>query len=326
MPPAARPATGLVHDAFFYDREDALLATAVPFVRDGVERGETVLVATGPSPVTALLRALFAEEENVLFPDGSYERPVSVIDGYKRTMDHGLAGDVRGYRSIGPLEVGAGPLPWTEWLRYEAAFDRVFAHYPLRTLCAYDTRRLATEAAAGLRTVHPSLVEDGRRLVNKEYVDPRELVRRPEYTERLDPGRQDPPLLQLDDVTDVRALRIELYPAMIVTELDRSRVDDLVKAVCEVARNALQHGEAPVRVSLWVGTDRLVGTVTDQGPGIADPLLGYARSIGSATTRSLSTRDGLGLWAARQLCDVLDYQHTDDGFTVRLIAMHRPTA
>ena len=60
-------------------------------------------------------------------------------------------------------------------------------------------------------------------------------------------------------------------------------------------------------------------TVTDHGPGIDDPFVGYVqppRKVPGEPVRA----GGLGLWAARQLCDILDYGSTAEGFTVRLVA------
>jgi anti-sigma regulatory factor (Ser/Thr protein kinase) len=173
---------------------------------------------------------------------------------------------------------------------------------------------------AAMRQAHPSLVEDGRRVRNQDYVEPVQLVTRPEYAGPAEPLEMEPPLLELEGVRDLRHLRNELYPVTILTGLARAKVDDFVKAVGEVAVNAWTHGVDPVRVSLWAAEDRLVCAVTDRGSGIDDPLRGYARSIGNPTTGSVSTREGLGLWAARQLCDILDYRRTEKGFTVRLVA------
>jgi anti-sigma regulatory factor (Ser/Thr protein kinase) len=317
---AALPGPGLLHDAFFYDGEDALSATAVSFVREGVERGQVVLVNTA-RPLTALLRALFGHEETVVFADEPvYERPVGAIDQYKRTMDRGLAADVPGYRAIGHIDFQGSRLPWPEWLRYEAVVNRVFESYPFHALCPYSRRTVAPEIVLAMRRAHPWLVVSGRRVPNPEYVEPVELVSRPEYVGPADPLEEEPPQLELEGVRALRDLRNELYPVAIFTGMARSKVDDFVKAVGEVSANAWTHGRGTVRVRLWTAMDRLLCTVTDHGPGIADPLKGYARSIGNATTGSVSTREGLGLWAARQLCDILDYRHDEDGFTVRLVA------
>ncbi|HET6625092.1 MAG TPA: anti-sigma factor RsbA family regulatory protein [Nocardioidaceae bacterium] len=320
MSPAAAPASGLVHDALFYDDDEALLATAVPFVREGVERGEVVLVNTGSHPVTALLKAMFAEQESVLFPNAAvYARPVSAIDQYKRALDTGLADDVPAFRAIGHIDFGDG-LPWQEWVRYEAAVNLVFADYPFETMCPYDSRTLAPEIITAMKQAHPWLLQDGRRLRNPEYVDPVELATKPEYAEPVHPLQATPPELELDEITDVRTLRMDLYPVTIFTELPRHKVDDFVKAVSAIASNAQIHGEEPVCVRLWTTPNELLATVTDQGHGVDDPFKGYARSIGNARTHSVSTHEGLGMWAARQLCDILDYERTDDGFTVRLVA------
>lgn len=318
---SAPSGSGLQHDAFFYDDEEALFASAVPFVREGVESGDVVLVNTGEHPVTGLLKAVFADEEQVVFSDSSaYVKPVRAIDEYKRTMDRGLAAGVPGFRAIGTIDFDNTALPWTEWVHYEAAVNRVFANYPFKTMCLYDTHAVAPEIVTALRQAHPAVIEGGGGVKNPEYVEPAELLTEPELAQRLEPLRDGPAQLELDEVADLRHLRIDLYPATIFTGLPRATVDDFVKAVSEVVANACTHGEGPVRVRLWTTADRLVCTVTDQGPGIDDPLQGYARSIGSATTPSLSTHEGLGLWAARQLCDILDYERTDDGFTVRLVA------
>jgi hypothetical protein len=57
-------------------------------------------------------------------------------------------------------------------------------------------------------------------------------------------------------------------------------------------------------------------TVTDQGPGLDNPLAGYT---------PIQTDDphyaGAGLWLARQCCDQLDAIAGPDGFTVRLGVM-----
>ncbi len=324
MTSAAPPASGLLHDALFYDNQDALLATAVPFVREGVECGEIVLLNTGVQPVNALLEALFAQEAKqgtVVFPDGpADDRPVARIDQFKRTLDRGLAGGVSAYRAIGHIDLDRDRLPWPEWLRYEAVVNRVFEKYPFHALCPYDTRAVAPKIITSMRQAHPWLVEESRRVRNPDYVEPVELVTRPDHVEPEDPLQHGPPDLELDDVTDLRSLRIDLYPVTIFTNLARAKVDDFVKAVGETAVNAWTHGQGPVRVRLWTSADKILCTVTDQGPGIADPLKGYARSIGSATTQSPSTHEGLGMWAARQLCDILDYRRAHDGFTVRLIA------
>jgi hypothetical protein len=72
-------------------------------------------------------------------------------------------------------------------------------------------------------------------------------------------------------------------------------------------------------VRVWATPERLLGTVTDQGGGIDDPLAGYVPARGQDPRRT-----GMGLWLARQLCDQLKMARTPYGFTVRLVSA--PTA
>ena len=54
---AARRAGGPLHAAVVYDSDDALGDRAAPFVREGLDRGETILAAV-PSQVEQVLRSV----------------------------------------------------------------------------------------------------------------------------------------------------------------------------------------------------------------------------------------------------------------------------
>lgn len=313
MSTEARERGGLGHDAVFYSDEEELVATAVRFVRDGVARGEVVLVNTGDHPVTPLLGAMFAGEKQVVVADRSpYQTPAGALDNYRRTMDRGLAAGARGFRAMGHIDLAAGSLPWQEWLRYEAAVNRVFAGYPLRTLCPYDTRSLSGPVATAMRRAHPGLVDRAGWRPNPEYVEPERLVREPGLRPPPHPLELGPPRMVLDAHEDLDDLRMEVHAATLFTDLPRRRVDEFASAVVEVTDNALTHGRPPVDLRLWASSVAVVCTVTDRGPGIADPLRGYARPRNPA--------EGLGMWAVRHLCDVVDYGPTEAGFTVRLMS------
>jgi anti-sigma regulatory factor (Ser/Thr protein kinase) len=146
-------------------------------------------------------------------------------------------------------------------------------------------------------------------------------VARPEYALRPAPLQLTRPKLLLSGVGDLRSLRIDLYPLLLASPLSRKEVDDFVKAVGEVVDNAHRHGSGRVDVRLWSGSAATICTVSDQGSGMDDPFMGYARPAAAAETGP--STDRLGLWAARQLCDTLDYSRTPTGFTVRLTVSHR---
>ncbi len=303
------------HDVILYDDDFDLVSAAIPFVREGIEAGEVVLVNTLTNPVTPLLRAMFADEEQVVIADRTvYSTPAAALDGYRRTMDRSLADGATGIRAMGYIDFDAGHLPWQEWLRYEAAVNRVFADYPFRTICPYDVSQLPTTVTDPIVQAHTGLVTPDGWRPNPHYVDPEELVTREELRTPPLPVESAAPRMVLEPSRDLTELRIELYAATMFSSLRRDRVDDFVKAVSEVVANAHKHGADPVALRLWATDTTLVCTVTDQGQGISDPLAGFARPRGPA-------EGGLGLWAARQLVDLLDYGHGPEGFTVRVAVL-----
>jgi anti-sigma regulatory factor (Ser/Thr protein kinase) len=310
---AVHDVPALRHDGIFYDDPSAFASAATSFVREGVERGEVVMVNTGTSPVTALLHALFDGEEQVVFADKPvYVTPAGALEAYRRVMDSGLAAGVPGYRAMGFIDFRDSRVPWQEWLRYEAAVNRVFADYPFRTLCPYDTNRVEPDVVEALRQTHSGLVGPGGWQANSGYVDADGLLVEKALRTPRHPLQDRLPRMVLEPPRDHEELRMELFAATMFTTLPRRRVDDFVAAVTEVVTNARRHGGAPVELRLWASPDAVVATVTDRGAGIDDPLRGYARPHDPG--------EGLGLWAARQLCDVLDWEHTGRGFAVRVVS------
>jgi anti-sigma regulatory factor (Ser/Thr protein kinase) len=309
----AQDQTTLQHDGIFYDDEAVFTSAAISFVREGVARDEVVLVNTGTNAVTSLLRAVFAADEQVTFADRPvYRTPAGALDGYRRAMDRGLADGARGFRAMGFIDFDSSNLPWQEWLRYEAAVNHVFEGYPFRTLCPYDTTQVEEDVVAAIAKAHPGLVDAAGRRANLDYIPPAELITDQALRTPPLPVQEMAPRMVLEPDHDADHLRLELFNATMFTHLPRGQVDDFVSAVSELVHNAQRHGRDPVTLTLWASDTAVVSTVTDRGPGIEDPLVGYARPTDPA--------QGLGLWGARQLVDVLDFERSESGFTVRAAA------
>ncbi|MFZ5846610.1 MAG: anti-sigma factor RsbA family regulatory protein [Actinomycetota bacterium] len=301
------------HDGIFYDDEDILVSAALAFVREGIAADEVVMVNTGSHFVTPLLRAVFAGDEQVVFAERPhYSNPAAALDSYRRVMEKGLREGVRGYRAMGFIDFADSILPWQEWVRYEAAVNEVFADLPFRTLCPYDTSRLPSVIIEPMKRARSGLVAGDGRHDNPDYVPPAALMGRDELRTPPLAVQGSAPRMVLEPGEELMELRMEVYAATMFTDLPRRKVDDFVAAVGQVVANAHEHGKPPVRLRLWAADTQVVCTVTDQGHGIDDPLLGWARPR--------RPEQGIGLWASRQLVDVLDYDLADDGFTVRVAA------
>lgn len=316
MRQAADQAEGFVHEALFYDSDDGFLARVIPFVRAGVERGELVLVDVGER-LKADFEDAFAGEDLVrIQPSSAYLTPAVVIDHYQRTIDRALVEGIEAVRAVGVVDYETDPSRWREWIRYEAVINEVLAPYPLYGLCPYDTRRLPTEVLASARLSHPNTTTPTGRETNAEYVDPMQLLQRPDLAPLTHAIEAAPPTLDLHETDDLLKLRMDLHLALMDALPHHGRVADFVSAVSEVVANAKRHGRPPVRVRVWRTSERLLARVDDHGPGITDPMAGYGRPHPSAEHTK-----GLGLWAARQLCDLLDYSATAAGFSVRLAVL-----
>ena len=142
-----------------------------------------------------------------------------------------------------------------------------------------------------------------------EHQDPAEYLRSlPVPAEPLQDGE---PLLRVDDVTDFVGLRHAVGERLAGLGGEPDLVEDVHLAIDEIASNAVRHGAPPIQLTLWGSADRVVCTISDHGPGLADPFAGYGPAHGTDLSRG-----GMGLWLARELCDHVDV--LDDGARVRL--------
>lgn len=304
---------GLVHDAVLYDSDEELLAVAVPFIRDGVAHDELVLVDLGASHMP-MYRELFSSEPNVVVTEGTYNKPIETLRYIESNIRRARADGLRGARSVGTVDFASHPERWREWVHYESVVNDVFATQPLHGLCAYDKRTLPRQVVESARLTHPYVVEGTRRAPSGGYAEPLAFARHPENRIGPDLLEARQPDIELTDVVDVADMRVDLHLASMSSIGPHARFNDFLSAVNELATNGLVHGRPPITVKVWAAPDRWVGTVTDQGFGIADPLQGFRRPVLDGSAQQL------GLWAVRQLCDVVDFQHTPAGFSVRVVA------
>ncbi|MGC9665415.1 anti-sigma factor RsbA family regulatory protein [Planosporangium sp. 12N6] len=316
---SAPTATGYVHQVLFFTSPDELLATAVPFLRDGLTAGDMVIL-TCRDEYNALLVGALGPDPRIacVQPGGIYTRPAVAADAYHRMVAQRAAGGARRTRVVGEPRFGADP-DWAECSRFEAICNAALATSPLTSACAYDVGAVPEPVIGDLADAHPFVLTPTSRIRNERYVDPATFLRR--STAGPDPAEQTNPAVEfaaLIDLQQVAALRRWLRSALHAYAVDPSVTADLVAAVHEVVVNALVHGRPPVRVRLWTPPGRLVCTVTDAGKGFDDPLAGYVRP-----DRDDTFGLGAGLWLVRQLCDRIETARTPSGFTVRLITSTR---
>lgn len=307
--------SGFSHDVLIHDSDDQLLDTVVPFVRSGLDAGESAVVCCTP-PTTGLLQRELGQDPRVAFLDydATYSTPIGAIAAYQEIVDAYVAAGASHVRAVGEATSDGCLDDRVDWARYEAVVNRALEEYPLSGICMYDRRVLTPDVLAYGRLTHPMLVDRDGRTANPDFVDAAEFLRRtartlPEPEQAADPDLDIAFLTSLDD------LRARIEACLLRNTSMTQEAVDLLLAANEVATNAIRHGEPPVSVRLWVTDDRLVCTVTDQGQGISDPFAGY---IWPGAHGRLPVR-GMGLWVARCLCDRVDMVDGPAGFTVRLV-------
>jgi anti-sigma regulatory factor (Ser/Thr protein kinase) len=238
-------------------------------------------------------------------------RTPTAITTFRRVADERSAQGRRTVRVVGEVDFGATERDWLEWFRYESVINKALADWPLWGLCVFDTQALPGPVLDSALRTHPAVVTPGGRSPNADFVPPADYLR--QLPVPPEPLEATPPRLWAHDVEDFIRLRHSVAAELTTVDAPRDVVEDFLLAVDEMTSNALRHGKPPVGLRLWVGEDRIVCSIDDRGPGLADPFAGYGPAHGEDLSRG-----GMGLWLARQLCDHVDLSADDDGSRVRL--------
>jgi anti-sigma regulatory factor (Ser/Thr protein kinase) len=300
----------LEHDAFLYGSDEQLVTAMVPFLREGLTRGDAAAAVTTPGNL-ALLRARLGADAHVSYVEAAdwYVRPAAAIAQFDAAIRELIDGGAPHLRVVGELPFGSTAGEHASWNRYEAIVNEAFKRAPLWVVCLYDTRALPEQLIEAARRTHPTLFETRRRRQSADYVEPAVLL-----GQIPEPGIPvaGPPRLQLRIDGDPRGWRHSLAGAVEAEALPRGRAEEFLIAVGEVVANALGHGHGLAELTLWSTNDGVVCAVHDDGPGVDDPFAGYLPPGNDDAAQ------GMGLWVARQLSDSLAIQSGADGTTVRL--------
>ncbi|HEX2086000.1 MAG TPA: sensor histidine kinase [Solirubrobacteraceae bacterium] len=297
------------HEALFYAGTDDFVAQAVPFIRGGVAAGEPVLVAVGADRIARLREELDGDAEHVRFADMAElgANPGRIIPAWRDFVgDDDTARPVRGIGE--PIWPGRDGAELAECHRHEALLNLAFAGTPAFWLvCPYDTEALADDVLAEAQRTHPLLVEGGAQRPSEGYAgldaiaapfaDP--LPDPPHPVEEVPFGEQD-----------LGAVRAIVAGAARDAGLPRTRAEEAVVAVHELASNSVRHGGGRGVLRAWQQDGALVCEVRDRGR-IEDPLVGRRRP---------EPRDdgGYGVWLVNQLCDLVQVRSFADRGVVRV--------
>lgn len=311
---AATDHQGFFHEAGFYGSDKEFLGLIIPFLQEGVEVGEPVMAVVSEGNAELIHLAL-AGTSNIFFTDARafYRRPASVIKAYRNTLARYVVQGAQQIRLVGEVPHPGTGQPWEWWACYEAAINHALDEFPLWAICPYDTRITPSEVLADAVRTHPRIATaDGQHVANAHFDDPAQFLLSRRQATRADPLESTPPLVDLVNPAPAGARRA-VREASRASRVSDAEVEDFIIAVSEAVTNAIRHGRPPIRLRLWSDPDRIVATVTDQGPGPSQPFAGF---LPTTSTSSV----GLGLWLAHQICSYITLGRKDDGFAIHLTA------
>jgi anti-sigma regulatory factor (Ser/Thr protein kinase) len=296
------------HRAVFYEDVDGLVDLVAPFLREGIELGEPVLVAELPQNAQALQEALGADAELVTFLDmGELGRnPARIIPAWQRFVEENADGQpVRGVGE--PVWRGRRPAELEECRLHEALLNVAFDDGPTwQLLCPYDVAALPVRVVADAMRTHPTV---GPLRGERTHAYGGHDHALSEFA-RL-PSSPPPDAAEvLFGPTDLSTLRQVVQRLGEMSRLSPDATDDLVLAAHELASNSVLHGGGNGVLRGWRTPHSLVLELADPGV-IRDPLAG--REWSDAFDES-----GRGLWIANQLCDLVQLRSSECGTVVRL--------
>ncbi len=298
------------HEAVFCEGPEGLLAEVLPFVREGVQQGEPVLVAMVPERLSVLERALGEDATRVDFVDMSElgANPACIIPEWRRFVaDTGDTGPVRGVGE--PVWPGRRGVEVEEALLHEELLNLAFdGDTGLSLLCPYDVEHLPAPVVEEARRVHPSARSAVRGAVSAPGGQ-RELGRGFHSPLAPAPGLAD---LWEFDAGELDGLRRLVARLASIAGLGRDAVDDVVLAAHELATNSVIHAGGKGVLRSWAEPGAFVVEVSDAGV-IDDPLVG--RNLPEDVEEH-----GRGLWLANSLCDLVQLRSGEDGTVVRLFS------
>lgn len=307
----SRVAPVLAHDALVFETDEMFVDTLVPFLRDGLEAGAPVAVASTAAHLDLLRGALGPEAADVRFfvDDDWYVRPAMTVHGWHRELRRRPTGSGSVARFVGEVKFGDDPSGRRSWTRYESALNEAFATAPVWIVCPYDVRRLPRDVVEDASRTHPTVWEGGR-APSAGFEPPEEFLR---STEELPIAVAGSPALSMSVGTTPASCRAALRE-IVGASVSGARIDDLVLAVGELLTNTVVHGGATGTLDVWIRPGEVVAEVRDHGGGIIEPVAGY---------RPPNPGDlgGWGLWIVRQLADAVTIDSAPDAVTCVRIAV-----
>ncbi|SCE69698.1 sensor histidine kinase [Micromonospora mirobrigensis] len=292
------------HEGFTFRTDRELIDRVVPFVAEGLSRGEPVLVVAGDRVRTLLADELGADVSRLAAftaAENWWRGGHDTLRAYDRDL-RVLHASVPTWRLVAE-PVWLGREDGRKWSRYESVANRCYAELPYYSLCLHDAERLPATVLEAVARTHPLAWAGDAPVATPAYQDPQQFIRsvQPAWGER-------PRNAAVLSVVNPREARHGVQAWL--ADAWEARADDAVLAIHELVINALRVSAA-AELACWSEADRLVVEVADQGPGLPDETTGYVPP-------GKTQEGGRGMWLAWGLADDVAVAPGGTGARIRL--------
>ena len=282
----------------------------MPFIEDGLDAGEPVMVAADPGAhdVGAGRPGRARGRGQVRRHGPARPNPARIIPAWQEFLDRTTDG--RPVRGIGePIWPGRRPEELIECQLHEALLNvAVDPEIPFWLICPYDAENLSPEVIEEAHRSHPVLVEAD------SYPGSGQLRRATPRRLACSAAELEEPAPRTFEITfdpaDIDGLEQLVMAELLAAGLAAEPASHLATAIDRLAVCSLNRGAGVGRVRLWRQPDAFVCEVADDTV-VHDLLLGRRVPFGEEHD---------GLWLANQLCDLVQLRSTATGTTVRVHA------
>ena len=306
----ARAEQSYRHEAFLWHDRTDFIDGLVPFIAEGLEADEPVMVATIGEHTDWLREALGPAAELVCFIDMAElgRNPAKIIPAWQKFIDLEAGGN-RPARGVGePIWAGRHTDELIECQVHEALLNvAVDPMTPFWLVCPYDAERLDPSVIDEAYRSHPVVIEADAYRGSTQYAG------RAHLEEML--GSELPPLQGEPTAIPFNAKNIDRLPRFLKLEghvagLKLKQAADLAAATHGLAAGSLERGATGGVIRMWRQPHSVVYEILDD-TYVDDPLAGRRAPV-------VDSADAL--WTANQLCDLVQLRSTPAGTTVRLHA------
>jgi hypothetical protein len=297
------------HEAFLWRGQADFAQGLVPFVRDGLDAGEAVMVAVIPEHAEWIRNGLGRRAGQVHFVDMIElgRNPARIIPAWQDFLDD-WSGRGRPARGIGePIWVGRRPEEIVESQLHEALLNlAVDPRLPFWLVCPYDAAQLGAEVIAEAGRSHPVLATASSYQGSPSYRGQAHALEL--FTADLCAVDDHPAEAVVVDEATMQATAEWVALQAASADLWSHRVLSLTDVVRRLSIESLGRGAEQVHIQLWNEPDVLICDVTDYT--VTDDLLIGRRAPHSDQPDSL--------WFANQVCDLVQARSNERGTTIRV--------